>query len=178
MRIASIAILLTFMQSAFAADVKTSGVIYSVPDGLSLSRQLNIQTDQFRNMNGENWVITVMKFSSNLPSDQSETSGSIEKREQELKKTVDIFKRTNVVHHFERKSLNDGAALLLLGSQILRTGSGLPPNGQTYSEIDFYIFWGSGFPQLRGHIEWPGELKPNLESYINRIATIRREDQP
>jgi hypothetical protein len=176
MRIASFVILLIFMQSAFAADVKTSGVIYSVPDGFSLSRQLNIQTDQFRNINGESWVITVVKFSSNLPSDQSETIGSIEKREQELKKTVDILKKANVVHHFEKKSLNDGATLILLGSQMLKTGNGLPPKGKIYSEIDFYIFWSNSSTQLHGRIEWPGELKPNLESCINRIVTIRREN--
>jgi hypothetical protein len=177
MKIAFFAILLTFIQSAFAADIKTSGVIYSVPDGFSISNQLNMQTDQFRNANGESWTITVVKLSSNQPAEQQKNVGSIEKKEQELGMLVEMYKKRNLIHHFEKRSLQNGATLLLLGKQVLRTGNGMPPGGQLYSDIDFYISWDSGFLQLNGHIEWPGELKPNLENCISRIVTIRKDGQ-
>lgn len=177
MKIAFFVILFTLARSVFAADIKTSGVIYSVPDGFSMTRQMNMQADQFQSANGENMSISVVKLSSKLPADQQKNVGTIEKQEQALRMLVDLYTKKDMIHHFEKRSLENGATLLMLGKQVLRTGDGMPPSGQLYSDIDFYISWDNGFLQLNGHLEWPGELKPDLDNRISRIVAIRKETQ-
>jgi len=163
-------------QSALATDMASSGVIYSVPDDFNLSRQFSMQAHEYRGPDGVRWSVNIIKLGSGLPEDRKDIEGALGRRESELKRMVGLMEKSKIPHHFERKILDDESVLLVLGQQMLRTGDTMPPHGQIYSTVDFYVFWKD--INLVGSIEWPGDLRPQIDRYIERISNIKRTNAP
>jgi hypothetical protein len=137
---------------------------------VTLARVANSELVQYRGKDKEFWTILTTRFSLIESDDRVSFEKLVGDKESELRGMAERYGKARAPNRLERIPVADDGVLLVLVFQGNR-------DGRMHSTVDFHSFWRDG-SQVRGTVEWSGELEPKAETYIKHLATVRLKGGP